>query len=98
MYKALHQLDTSKDWASVKVVAKDFDKYPLDWLNPFLLNPTVEKKFFYGILGFKPNLTHFVYCDYGALWRKGHTNSTTRTYYHGFLDDQEPKQILLGLV
>jgi len=44
----------------VKVAAKDIDKYPLEWLNPFLLSPTNEKKKFYGISRFKPNLAQFL--------------------------------------
>lgn len=38
IYKALFQPDTSKSWASIRVIAKDKDNYPLEWLNPFLLS------------------------------------------------------------
>lgn len=37
MYKSFFDPDNNKPWASVKVDKQCIDKYPLEWINPYLL-------------------------------------------------------------
>jgi len=44
----------------VKVEEKDIEKYPIECLNPYLLNHDIEKKKFYNISRFKPNFSWLI--------------------------------------
>jgi len=60
MYNAFGQSNSILEWANMKVASTDTKKYPLYWLNSFLLNPIIEKKSIYEISCFKPDMARLI--------------------------------------